>query len=65
MAEIERHSADEVREKISTGGALLVCAYAEDEKFHKVHLDGAISLNDFSSRTHLISKDQEIYFYCA
>jgi len=58
-------SADKVHEHVQSGTALLVCAYDSDEKFHKFHLEGAISLNEFKKKCGAISKDQEIVFYCA
>jgi hypothetical protein len=64
MAEIERIDANEARRK-AAGGALLVCAYADEEKCRTVKLEGAISLTSFQSRVAVLPKDQEIIFYCA
>ena len=63
MAEIIRTSPEETREKVSSGKALLVCAYDDDDKFSRLHLDGAISLRRFKLRQDALSKDQEIIFY--
>ncbi len=52
-------------EKIMNEAALLVCAYDDDDKFKDYHLGGAISLNEFRSKTDGMEKDQEIIFYCA
>ena len=65
MTEPERVEPREVIEKIEAGKALLVCAYENEEKFKAVHLEGALSLNEFKSRVGTLSKDQEIIFYCA
>jgi hypothetical protein len=65
MAEPNRVSPEEAREKATSGTALLVCAYDDDEKFKLVHLEGAISLNEFKSKLPSLTKDQEIIFYCA
>ncbi len=65
MSEPIRISPQEVRQKISSGNVLLVCAYDDDEKFKKMHLEGAISFRDFTSRFSSIPKDKEIIFYCA
>lgn len=65
MVEPIRISPKEVRQKVSTGTAMLVCAYEDDQKFNKVHLEGAISLNDFKSKLASLAKGQEIVFYCA
>ena len=65
MVEILRIPPDKAREKVTSGSALLVCAYADDEKFKKNHLEGGISLNDFKSKLPSLTKEQEIIFYCA
>jgi rhodanese-related sulfurtransferase len=58
-----RISPEEARKKILSNEAILVCAYEEEEKFRKMHLEGAISLNEFRSRVSSLSKEQEIIFY--
>jgi rhodanese-related sulfurtransferase len=65
MTQPLRISAAETRQRVSTGSALLVCAYDDDEKFKNNHLQGAISLSEFKSRLPSIAKDQEVIFYCA
>lgn len=65
MAESIRVSPEEVRQKAASGSALLVCAYDDDEKFKRIHLEDAISLEEFRSKLSTLSKDQEIVFYCA
>lgn len=65
MAELTIVSADDAYKKIKTGKALLVCAYAEDEKFQKFNLTGAIPLKDLESRLPKMAKNSEIIFYCA
>lgn len=57
-------SAAEAHAHVQGGSALLVCAYDSDDKFAKVHLDGAISLSEFKQRSGSVPKDQEIIFYC-
>jgi hypothetical protein len=64
MMDVEHVLAPEVREKIISKSALLVCAYDDDEKFKAFPLEGAISLNEFKSKTGELNKDQEIIFYC-
>ncbi len=64
MTQVESVSAPEVRAKIIHKSALLVCAYGDEEKFRTFPLEGAISLNEFQSKTGELSKDQEIIFYC-
>ena len=65
MAEAIRISPEEVREKITAGSALLVCAYEDDEKCKMVNLEGAIFLTEFRSKLPSLPKDQELIFYCA
>ncbi len=63
MTEPIRISAEEARKKVTSGEALLVCAYEDVEKFGKTHLEAAISLQDFKARLPSLSRDQEIIFY--
>ena len=63
MSEPERVTAEEVYNKLKSGKALLVCAYDDEEKFKKLQLEGAISLNEFKSRLSSLARDQEIVFY--
>jgi hypothetical protein len=65
MTEPERISPKELYEKLRTGAAILVCAYEDDEKFKALHLEGAISFNDFRLNLPSLSKNREIAFYCA
>ena len=65
MAELTIISADDSYRKLRTGKALLVCAYAEDEKFQKFCITGAISLKDLESQLSGVAKSREIIFYCA
>lgn len=65
MAEVVRMGPQEVRPKVQSGEALLVCAYEQDAKFRQIHLEGAISYSEFTSRLSSLPKDKEIVFYCA
>jgi len=65
MSEIDRVSPTAVKEKLISGKALLVCAYDNQDKFRRVHLEGAISLAEFRERISSLSRDTEIVFYCA
>jgi len=65
MTEPERVSPKEAYEKLKAGAAIVVCAYEDDKKFKALHLEGAISFNEFRSKLPSLSKDQEIDFYCA
>jgi rhodanese-related sulfurtransferase len=65
MTQPLRISAEETRQRISAGSALLVCAYDDEEKFKNNHLQGAISLSEFKSKLPSIAINQEVIFYCA
>jgi len=65
MNQVPRISPEEAREKVISGTALLVCAYADEEKFKRNHIEGAISLAELDERRMSLSKDHEIIFYCA
>ncbi len=65
MPEPIRISAAEVRSKVASRQAILVCAYDNEEKFQKMRLDGALSFAEFNARAASLSMDQEIIFYCA
>jgi rhodanese-related sulfurtransferase len=63
MTELIRIPAEEARRKVTSGEAILVCAYEDEEKFKEMHLQDAISLQEFKARLPALSKDQEIIFY--
>ena len=63
MTEPVRIPPAEAKKKILSDEAILVCAYEDEEKFRKMHLEGAISLIQFKNRAPLLSKEQEIIFY--
>jgi len=65
MGETIRVTPEEARRKVSSGTALLVCAYDDDEKFKRLRLERAMSFKAFRSTLPSLSKDQEIIFYCA
>ena len=65
MSEPTRISARETRQKVTTGEALLVCAYDDVDKFRNNHLEGAMSFSQFKSILPSLKKDQKIVFYCA
>ena len=65
MTEFIRVPPEEAKQKITSGSALLVCAYDDEQKFKKNHLEGAISLAEFKSKLTSLSNDQEVIFYCA
>ncbi len=65
MSDISRVSAAEIRDRVQSGEALLVCAYSSDEKFNVHHLEGALSFSEFETMVPTLSKTKELIFYCA
>ena len=65
MHEVPRVNPEEIYPKMQSGEALLVCAYDSDARFRQVHLEGAISLAEFTSLQPTLPRDREIVFYCA
>jgi len=63
MGEILRIGVEEAHERGMAGRALLVCAYADEERCNKFMLKGAISLARFCSLLPSLSRDREIIFY--
>jgi hypothetical protein len=63
MGEAKRATPKEVYEQLKSGKILLVCAYEDHEKFKQMHLERAISLNEFKSKLPSLPKDQAIVFY--
>ena len=64
MSDIERVSAETVREKVTSGNALLVCAYDDDGKYGRMNLEGSVSLSQFKSEISRTATEREIIFYC-
>lgn len=65
MPEVSRISVQEAREEVTSGRAMLVCAYEEAEKCNQVALEGSISLTQFQQRLPSLPREQEIIFFCA
>jgi len=65
MNEVPRVTPEEIYPKLQSGAALLVCAYDNDAKFRRLQLEGAISLEEFTSLRPTLPRDREIVFYCA
>ena len=63
MSEPVRVTPEEARRKVRAKEALFVCAYENEEKFKRMHLEGGISFNEFKNRLASLSKDQDIIFY--
>lgn len=65
MPDVPRISPEEARARVLSGQALLVCAYEAPEKFAAMHLDGALSIQEFRRLRPTLPKDRELIFYCA
>ena len=63
MAEVTRVSVQDARDRVQGGDALLICAYDNDDKFSRFHLEGAISLSEFRNQRNELSKERELIFY--
>jgi hypothetical protein len=63
MSAPKRVSAQDVRNRMQSGEALLVCAYESDVKFRQMALDGAISYSEFERRKASLPRDIEVVFY--
>ena len=63
MIEPERIPPEEARKRVLSGAALFVCAYDDEEKFKKMHLEGGTSYAEFKKKVSSLSRDQEIIFY--
>jgi len=62
---VTRITPQDAYPQVTTGQALLVCAYANEKTCSTIMLEGAISLQAFESRLAGLKKDQPIIFYCA
>ncbi len=65
IVEAPRISPQEAHRQVSSGQAILVCAYADETRCSTMMLEGAITLKEFESRLAGFKKDQPIIFYCA
>jgi hypothetical protein len=63
MAEPIRIPPEVARKKVLSNEAILVCAYEDEEKFRRMRLEGALSLNEFKNRASSLPKEQAIIFY--
>lgn len=67
MPEVSRIEVREARQRVTSGQALLVCAY-EDERCQQIPLEGSILMPEFQQRVAAaasLPREQEIIFYCA
>ena len=65
MAEVPRISAEDARQRVQGGQAVLVCAYDDEAKCASMKLEEAVSLAEFQRLQPSLPKDREIILYCA
>ena len=65
MADVERIPAEEARQRVRSGQALLICAYEDEAKCNPIRLEGSITLGEFQARASALPRDKELMFYCA
>jgi hypothetical protein len=67
MSPIERIPPEEAFEEVSSGEALLVCAYDDDEKCRKMQLENSLTLDELEEllRKGEVSLDRRLILYCA
>ena len=63
MTEPIRIPPEEARKKVLAKTTLFVCAYEDEEKFRRMHLEGALSFNEFTDNAASLARNQEIIFY--
>lgn len=54
----------EAKQKIREEGALLVCAYEDEEKCERLSLEGSIDWPTFQQRRADLPEDKDVVFYC-
>ena len=67
MDPVERISPEEAFEQVSTGEALLVCAYEDEEKCKQTRLAQALTLGELEEllRRDEVPRDRALILYCA
>lgn len=63
MTTASRISPADVRERVESNDAILVCAYQDEEKCRENRLSGALTFQEFQQRLPTLSKDESIVFY--
>lgn len=63
--EVVRLGPAEAEERVRTANAILVCAYAEDQKCGDKMLEGALMLSELADEKSHLARDQILIFYCA
>lgn len=64
MTDIERVTPEQARTLVAKG-ALLVCAYEDEDKCNKLALPRAVSLAELRRRADTLPRDTPLILYCA
>jgi hypothetical protein len=67
MSPVERIPPEEAFEQVSSGEALLVCSYDDEEKCRLLRLERALTLRELEEllRRDEVARDRQLIFYCA
>jgi hypothetical protein len=65
MGTAPRIGVEQAYQHVTSGNALLVCAYDDESKCNKIRLGGSIHLAELRTKLASLPKDQEIILYCA
>jgi hypothetical protein len=66
MAEVPRIDVEEAQRKVTSEGAILVCAYGDEDKCRTMNLAGSVPLAVFRSKlSTTLPRNHPIIFYCA
>ena len=59
-----RVSVADVRVRLSSSDALVVCAYEDQQKCEQIRLAGALTFDELKAMATSLSTDRELIFYC-
>ena len=62
--EAVRISPQDTYQQVTSGKALLVCAYQNEQMCRDIMLEGGIALKEFEQKLPELKKDQAIIFFC-
>jgi hypothetical protein len=65
MKKAIRITADEALQRIEMEGAVLVCAYDDDQRCAEMGIDNALSLRELEQMESALDESRTIIFYCA
>ncbi len=62
---VTRISAPDAAKRVESGHALLICAYADDQKCRDADVSGSITYRQFEAQLPNLPKNRELIFFCA